>query len=368
MIDTALDIFRLRQYFNVVTRTREFADGVREDVGLLDDLRKAVVTLPFERSHGEQDPFPRFTALSAGRLADKRVALMATGGSGAMASVIGAARALEEASVRPAVISLCSGSAMFGFPIAAGRSAEEVARFVLGLQPSDYIDIGWRRLAAVVPTAGRGFAGLLDGERIEAAFRRLLGDIRLGEMPIPAYAPIWNVEHNRLDYLGPRTHPDMPVARAIRMAIALPLLIQPVEHDGNAWCDGGIVDIFPVHPVLDIEEPCDVAIAINGFYPPGFSGEDASGWQDRRHSILYAASQVRTCQQIELARANLDRLRQTVEVTMIEPVPYEKVRGAGFYRQFLSSRDWPEFIRAGRTQTREALTTLRSGRRRTKAA
>jgi NTE family protein len=368
MIGTALDIFRLRQYFNIITRAREVAGGVREDVGLLDDLRKAVVTLPFERHHGEQHPFPRFAPLASGRLANKRVALMATGGSGAMASVLGAARALEEASVRPAVISLCSGSAMFGFPIAAGRSAEETARFVLALQPSDYIDIGWRRLAAVVPKAGRGFAGLLDGESVEAAYRSLLGDMCLGDMPIPAYAPIWNVEHNRLEYLGPRTSPDVPVAHAIRMAIALPLLIQPVEHAGEFWCDGGIVDIFPVRPVLDIEEPCDAAIAINGFYPPGFSGEDITGWHDQRHSILYAASQVRTCQQVELARANLGRLLKAVEVAMIEPVPYEKVRGAGFYRQFLSSRDWPEFIRAGRSETRAALTQLGSGRRRTRAA
>ena len=37
------------------------------------------------------------------------------------------------------------------------------------------------------------------------------------------------------------------------MAIALPLFIQPVEFHGFHWCDGGIVDIFPVHPLLDIE-------------------------------------------------------------------------------------------------------------------
>ena len=27
------------------------------------------------------------------------------------------------------------------------------------------------------------------------------------------------IEHNRIDYLGPRTYPDLPVARAIRMAV-----------------------------------------------------------------------------------------------------------------------------------------------------
>ncbi len=32
---------------------------------------------------------------------------------------------------------------------------------------------------------------------------------------------------------------------------------------------------------------------------------------------------------------------------MIEPVSYETVRRVGFYRQFLSTRDWAEFMRAG---------------------
>ena len=40
---------------------------------------------------------------------------------------------------------------------------------------------------------------------------------------------------------------------------------------------------------------------------------------------------------------------------MIEPVPYEKVQGVGFYRQFLSTRDWPGFMEAGRIQARQAL-------------
>jgi NTE family protein len=284
---------------------------------------------------------------------------MATGGSGAMASLVGAARALEEAGVRPAVISLCSGSAMFGFPIAAGIPADEVAAFTLAMHPGDYIDVGWKRLAALLPTAGRGFAGVLDGDRVEAFFRDLVGDMTLGEMPIPAYVPVWNIEQNRLEYLGPRTHPDLSVARAIHMAIALPLLVEPTELDGGWWCDGGIVDIFPVQPVLDIEESCDVALAINGFYPPGFGGEDATGWRDRRGSIFYVAGQVRTCQQVELARSNLTRLEQDMQVLMTEPVPYEKVRGAGFYRQFVSVRDWPGFMRAGRTHARRVLAVSR---------
>ena len=98
----------------------------------------------------------------------------------------------------------------------------------------------------------------------------------LAEMPVPAYAPIWNIEENRVEYLGPRTHPNVTVARAVRMAVSLPLFIEPVELDGLHWCDGGIVDIFPVVPGLDIEPPADAAVAVNGFYPPQFAGEDVA--------------------------------------------------------------------------------------------
>ena len=61
-------------------------------------------------------------------------------------------------------------------------------------------------------------------------------------------------------------------------------------------------------------------------------------------ALFYVASQVRTCQQIEPARENLARLRAVSIVLLIEPVSYEKVLGIGFYRQFLSIRDWPGFM------------------------
>ncbi len=356
MLSTVLDVFRLRQYFDVLARGREVLAGIGDDWGFLNDARRALVRLPGEGGGGPaRPPFPPTDRLELPALEGRRVALMATGGSGALASVVGAARALEEAGVRPAVVTLCSGSALFGFPLAAGRPAAEVADFCLSLRPEDYVDVDWAALARLGPTGARGFAGIIRGERLEASYRRLLGDMRLGDLPIPAYAPIWNIEKNHTEYLGSRTFPDVTVARAVRMAVSLPLFIEPVELAGGHWSDGGIVDIFPVRPVLDIEPPPDVAVAVNGFYPPGFAGEDASGWEDRRASILYVASQVRTCQQVELARANLARLKERVEVVAIEPVPYSKVRGVGFYRQFLSTRDWAGFMLAGRSETRRAL-------------
>ncbi|MBK9180130.1 MAG: patatin-like phospholipase family protein [Acidimicrobiales bacterium] len=357
MLSTVLDVFRLRQYFNAITMTREVADGVRADLGFVGTVRRGLVPLPADPAPPPGNPFPPFQPQALERYQGRRVGVAATGGSGALASVVGVARALEESGIRPAVYSMCSGSSLFGFPLAAGIPAAEVAAFTVRLRAEDYVDPQWAKLLSLPLTLGRGFAGLLRGERVEATYRRLLGDRTLGELEVPCYAPIWNIEENRVEYLGPRTHPDVSVARAVRMAIALPLFLEPVELDGRSWSDGGIVDIFPVHPVLDLEERCDVVVGINGFYPPGFVGEDASGWHERRFSILHVASQVRTSQQVELARENLGRLRRETELIMIEPVPYETVRGVGFYEQFLDTSEWPGFMRAGREH---ALAGLRS--------
>jgi NTE family protein len=167
---------------------------------------------------------------------------------------------------------------------------------------------------------------------------------------------VWDVERNRVEYIGPRTHPRLAVARAVRMAIALPLFIEAVQYRGHHYWDGGTADILPVRPLLDIETPPDVVIAINGFYPKEFDGEDITGWLEKPGSILYAASQVREIQHIELARENLARLRREVPVVrLINPVAYEAVRGVGLYRQFLDNTMWPDFMRAGLRTTRRAL-------------
>ena len=285
-----------------------------------------------------------------------RVGVVATGGSGALASLVGVAKALEDSGTEVSVYSVCSGSALFGFPLGAGMSPDEVAELTASMRPGDYIDAGWREIAALVPTLARGWCGILRGDKLEAFYRGHFGDLTLAQLRTPAYAPIWNVERNRLDFVGPRTHPDMPVARAIRMAVSLPLFVQPAVLDGLSWCDGGIVDIFPVRPVLDIEPAVDTAVAVNGFYPHEFGGEDITGWDDRPLSIVSAASQVRTCQQAELAREHLARLRRQARTLLVEPVPYGKVAGTGFYEQFLDTREWPQFMRAGREAM---LTSLR---------
>jgi NTE family protein len=346
-LDAVLDIFRVRQYFNVVVGAREVAAAIRKDATFLATVRRGMLPLPFDPRPAPGQVFGPLPGAAPPPLSG-RVGVVATGGSGALASLVGVAKALEDSGTEVSVYSVCSGSALFGFPLGAGMPPDEVAELTATVRPSDYIDIGWREIAALVPTLARGWCGILHGDKLEAFYRGQLGDLTLAQLRTPTYAPIWNVEHNRLEFVGPRTYPDMPVAHAIRMAVSMPLFIQPVEVGGLSWCDGGIVDIFPVEPVLDIEPAVDTAVAVNAFYPHEFEGEDVTGWDGRPLSIVSAAAQVRTCQHAQLAREHLARLRRQTRTLLVEPVHYRKVQGTGFYGQFLDNREWPQFMRAGR--------------------
>ena len=346
-LDAALDIFRVRQYFNVIVRGRDVITAIREDTRFLEAVRRGLLPLPSDRRPASGPVFGPLRGAAPPPLTG-RVGVVATGGSGALASLVGVAKALQDSGTEISVYSVCSGSALFGFPLGAGMPPDQVAELTASMRPVDYIDVGWREIAALVPTLARGWCGILRGDKLEAFYRRHLGGLTLAQLRTPTYAPIWNVEHNRLDFVGPRTHPDMPVALAIRMAVSLPLFIQPARLDGLSWCDGGIVDIFPVRPVLDIEPAVDTAVAVNGFYPHEFAGENVTGWDARPLSIISAGSQVRTCQQAQLAREHLARLRREARTLLVEPVPYQKVAGTGFYEQFLDTREWPGFMREGR--------------------
>jgi NTE family protein len=355
-LDPLLDIFHVRQYFEVLTGVRDVAERAKADATFLDVVRHAMLKLPFEaRRPAETRPFPPLRRRPAPK-PPAQIGIVATGGSGALAALAGIFRACEELRVRPRSLSFASGAALFAFPFAAGKTADEIAEFTLGLDPADWIDPDWGGLAGFLPKRGRGFAGIVKGDRIEAAYERFLGRTTLGQLDIPAYAPLWSIEQNRLEYVGPKTHPRLRVSRAIRMAISIPLFLDPQRWRGGYWGDGGIVDIFPVRPLLELGPSCDSVLAVNCFYPPNFKGEDGSGWKERTWSVLDVAEQVRTAQQIELARANLRRLQAEVpKVQMIDPVPYEKVRGAGFYQQFLDNREWPDFMRSGRAAALKAL-------------
>jgi NTE family protein len=303
----------------------------------------------------EGEIFPPFAPLEVPALAGKKVGVVATGGGGAMVCAVGVARACEEAGLEIAGISTCSGSSMTMAPLAAGLDAQQTAEFLLSFRQRDYIDPDWRQLLKLL-ALGRGFTGLLDTEAIGRLYAGRLGEVPVGELPIPFYANIWDMDHNRLLYLGTRTRAEMPLPQVVRAAVTLPLFMRPFEVDGAQCGDGGVVNIFPVDPLVDHHPEIDFYIGINAFYPENFGGEDHTGWHEATFSILRASPQTQQCQHLEAARMQLRRIQD--RCLMLHPLPYEEIRGIRLYEQFIDRRPWLDFIRRGHAAARRELEAL----------
>jgi len=164
-------------------------DGYRREGDVPRHGRRGILPLPFD---ARARPACAAAGLRAARRCPPpltgRVGVVATSVSGALASLVGLANALEDSGTGVSVYSVCSGAALFGFPLGIGMSPDETAELTPSMQPDDYI----------------------------------LGDLTVAQLRTPTYSPIWNVEHNRLDYVGSRSHPAMPVGPSARPCPAWP--------------------------------------------------------------------------------------------------------------------------------------------------
>jgi len=368
ILDT-LDPFNLKQQVARLEDVRSLGERFTNNVDAARTARRALLPLPLvDRPDRTQTKiFPPFKARPIPSLRNKRIGLLLSGGSGACVAACGVARALEEAGIEPQAISVCSGSALWGSMMAAGLTAQEMVDQSLNWQPEDYLDIQWTRIPRFALAAMRGFTGLAKGEAIEKLFDRQLWHMTLGQTPVPIYSEVYNIDLNRLEVFGSKLTPDLTIAELVRIAIALPMLVESVRVEGHLYADGGVVDVFPAEPLLE-HEKLDLVVGVNTILPRGFEGEDISGWSDRTMGWVTASRQISYAGHLELARRSARRLGR--KLVLIDPVDYTEVHGWRFYDLFIDRREWPRLIMQGYEHATSVLDRYRRSstarRRRTK--
>ncbi len=354
----AMELNNLRLVFSALGLAGELIDELREDLDFAAVVWRSLLA-PRSARRRRGPPVaegggvaPPLRPAEVASLAGQRIGVVASGGIGATASLVGVRRAFEEAGIEPVVLSACSGSVLFAMLWACGLSSDEMARFWLELPTGDYVDPSWRTLARGALHRFRSTTGLLRGEAIERTFARRFGSRTLGETEIPFAAVVWNIDDNRVEYLSTRRTPELPVARVARIAISIPIMVEPVRIGHAYYGDGGIVDIFPTAPLAD-EEPIDLVIGTNCYLPEHFAGTSIGDWYHQPWSILRASAQLRYALYLELAREHVRQLGDRLE--LLHPVPHTEVRGAKFYESFLDRSAWPQYMRAGHAAARGAL-------------
>ncbi len=357
-LDQRLDLFAIKNWFE---RYGEVVDlsALVADAGFLRRARRALLPLPLVDRPEEIDAssvFPPFRSRPIPMLQGKRVVLVASGGGGGAVALVGVARALEEAGIEPAEIVGCSGGAIWGSMWAAGMSAQEMAEFSLSWRPEDYLDIQWLKLPRFALSALRGFTGLAKGEAVEQLFDRRVRGMACGETPIPIKTIVYNMDLGRVEYFGSRETPDITIGHLVRVAIALPLFIESVPVHGHLYVDGGIIEVWPIQPVLD-EGGYDHVIGVNFMLPGGLEPKDITGWKDRVGGLFEASRQLQQGYHLELARRARAQLGE--RLTMIDPVEDSELHGTSFYDLFLDRGHWPRLMRQGYDAASEALQAFR---------
>jgi NTE family protein len=236
--------------------------------------------------------------------------------------------------------------------MASGLSAQEMVDLSLNWQPEDYLDIQWTRLPRFAFAAMRGFTGLAKGDAIERLFNRQLWNMSVGETAIPLYSIAYNIDTGRLETFGSKLTPKLELGELVRVATALPLLVEAVRIGDHLYADGGVVDVFPSQPLVE-HEKLDFYIGVNTILPARLEGEDISGWPNRPLGFMRATRQFSYASHLELARRSTKQLGR--KLILLDPVDHSELAGWGFYDLFIDRREWPRLILQGYEHTKTVL-------------
>ena len=106
-----------------------------------------------------------------------------------------------------------------------------------------------------------GEGGLIKGERIIDALRKLIGQYNIEDLPLSFTAVATDLDNEKEIWLN-----KGPLFDAIRASIAIPSIITPYEYHGKRLVDGGLLNPIPIAPTL--KDKTDITIAVNLSAPP----------------------------------------------------------------------------------------------------
>lgn len=81
---------------------------------------------------------------------------------------------------------------------------------------------------------------------------------------------VYSLELNEFEIcdISHKSHPDLPVLKAIQMTSAIPIVIEPVCMDGKCYIDGGFVNNYPLNYCLKDHPEVDDILSLKNIYDP----------------------------------------------------------------------------------------------------
>jgi NTE family protein len=194
---------------------------------------------------------------------------------------IGVLKALWENNLFPSWVSGTSAGSMFASLYACGYTPFEMEEIALRqgkeIFDADYLGMAGSALQWVF-TRQLHLDGIIKGKRLEAIFKELTGGRNIKEARVPLAITAVNINNgqsvlfvsNKYD-MKDSSHlmvcDDVPIYKAVRASIAIPVVFKPIMINGMRLVDGGLSENLPIRVLKDMGAQITIGINI------GYSGQ-----------------------------------------------------------------------------------------------
>jgi NTE family protein len=190
-----------------------------------------------------------------------RIGLALGGGAARGFAHVGVIQVLEEAGIKPALVSGTSAGSLVAAIYASGKSGKQLQRIAETMEEATMAD--W-----TLPLFNRG---MLRGDALARYVNGQVGSRLIEDLPLPLgiVATDLNTGQSMLFQKG-------DTGTAVRASSAVPAVFQPVRISGRDYVDGGLVSPVPVRAARQMGAELIIAVDISS--PP--DGNLAGGTLD----------------------------------------------------------------------------------------
>ncbi|MFW6351260.1 MAG: patatin-like phospholipase family protein [Bacteroidota bacterium] len=172
-----------------------------------------------------------------------KTGLVLSGGGTRGFGHLGVIKALEEEGIQPDIVSGVSAGAIVGALYADGNSPDEILETLSSKRIFDYLDFNIPR------------TGLVRMNGFEKTLKKYLKAKIFEDLKIPLM--VFAVNMNTAHYV---CFEKGNLALAVKASSSVPIVFPPIEVNGDLYCDGGVINNFPVEPLRKV---CDKVIGVN---------------------------------------------------------------------------------------------------------
>jgi NTE family protein len=167
--------------------------------------------------------------------------------------------------------------------------------------------------------------GFIKGDRVIDQLKKLIGDVRIEDLPISYTAVAVDLYAQREVWFS-----RGPLYDAIRASIAIPTVFRPHHYEGRTLVDGGLLNPVPITPTLRDLTDCTIAVDINAPAEPldGTATEQGSGAR-RDDATFGSVGEALVVERGDQAEGGVD----IVEASTADAAAGESAGAVGGYRR-----------------------------------